>query len=82
MFFTAQIEAILKNKTVNKTKTVDVRFIIDNDDYNLVPSMFGKVNIETSKEEKLTLPKTAVLKKLILFMFLKLFQMMSLNLLK
>ncbi|MBP7742228.1 MAG: efflux RND transporter periplasmic adaptor subunit [Aliarcobacter sp.] len=47
----------------DKTKTVDVRFIIDNDDYNLVPSMFGKVNIETSKEEKLTLPKTAVLKK-------------------
>ena len=47
----------------DKTKTVDVRFIVDNLDYELVPSMFGKVNIEVSKEVKLTLPKTAVLKK-------------------
>ena len=47
----------------DKTKTVDVRFIVDNQDYGLVPSMFGKVNIEVSKDVKLTLPKTAVLKK-------------------
>ncbi|MBP7225724.1 MAG: efflux RND transporter periplasmic adaptor subunit [Aliarcobacter sp.] len=47
----------------DKTKTVDVRFIVDNQDYELVPSMFGKVNIEVSKDVKLTLPKTAVLKK-------------------
>ena len=47
----------------DKTKTIDVRFILENPTYELVPSMFGKVNIEVSKDVKLTLPKTAVLKK-------------------
>ena len=46
-----------------KTKTVDVRFILDNEELNLVPSMFGKVDINVKKEFMLTLPKTAVLKK-------------------
>ena len=47
----------------DKTKTVDVRFIIDNLEHKLVPSMFGKVDIQVSKDVKLLLPKTAVLKK-------------------
>ena len=47
----------------DKTKTVDVRFIIDNLEHKLVPSMFGKVDIQVSKDIKLLLPKTAVLKK-------------------
>lgn len=47
----------------DKSKTVDVRFIVDNQNSELIPSMFGKVNIEVKKAEKLTLPKTAVLKK-------------------
>lgn len=46
-----------------KTKTVDVRFILENDDLKLVPSMFGKVDISIKKDIMLTLPKTAVLKK-------------------
>jgi len=46
-----------------KTKTVNVRFILDNKNLNLIPSMFGKVQINILKEQKLTLPKTAVLKK-------------------
>jgi len=46
-----------------KTKTVDVRFILDNKDLKLVPSMFGKVDISVKKDVMLTLPKTAVLKK-------------------
>ena len=46
-----------------KTKTVDVRFILDNEELNLVPSMFGKVDINVKKDFMLTLPKTAVLKK-------------------
>ena len=46
-----------------KTKTVDVRFILDNKDLKLVPSMFGKVDINIKKNVMLTLPKTAVLKK-------------------
>ncbi len=46
-----------------KTKTVDVRFVLDNEDLKLVPSMFGKVDINVKKEFMLTLPKTAVLKK-------------------
>lgn len=46
-----------------KTKTVDVRFVLENEDLKLVPSMFGKVDINVKKEFMLTLPKTAVLKK-------------------
>lgn len=46
-----------------KTKTVDVRFIVENEDLKLVPSMFGKVEINVKKDLMLTLPKTAVLKK-------------------
>ena len=46
-----------------KNKTVDVRFIVDNKDLKLVPSMFGKVDINVKKDVMLTLPKTAVLKK-------------------
>ena len=46
-----------------KTKTVDVRFVLENEDLKLVPSMFGKVDINVKKEQMLTLPKTAVLKK-------------------
>ena len=46
-----------------KTKTVDVRFVLENEDLNLVPSMFGKVDINVKKDFMLTLPKTAVLKK-------------------
>lgn len=47
----------------DKTKTVDIRFIVDNSEAKLLPSMFGKVDIEVSKDVKLLLPKTAVLKK-------------------
>jgi membrane fusion protein, copper/silver efflux system len=46
-----------------KTKTVDVRFVLDNKDLKLIPSMFGKVDISVKKDVMLTLPKTAVLKK-------------------
>lgn len=46
-----------------KTKTVDVRFVLENEDLKLVPSMFGKVDINIKKDIMLTLPKTAVLKK-------------------
>ena len=53
-----------------KTKTVDVRFVLENEDLKLVPSMFGKVDINVKKDLMLTLPKTAVLKKQINFMFL------------
>jgi membrane fusion protein, copper/silver efflux system len=46
-----------------KTKTVDVRFVLENEDLKLVPSMFGKVDVNIKKDLMLTLPKTAVLKK-------------------
>lgn len=46
-----------------KTKTVDVRFVLDNKDLKLIPSMFGKADISVNKDVMLTLPKTAVLKK-------------------
>ncbi|MDY0051551.1 MAG: efflux RND transporter periplasmic adaptor subunit, partial [Aliarcobacter sp.] len=35
-----------------KTKTVDVRFIIDNKNQELIPSMFGKANIQVNKDRK------------------------------
>ncbi|MCR1815744.1 efflux RND transporter periplasmic adaptor subunit [Aliarcobacter butzleri] len=47
----------------DKSKTVDVRFILDNKELNLLPSMFGKVDIIDKEKQLLTLPKTAVLKK-------------------
>jgi len=47
----------------DKSKTVDVRFILDNKELNLLPSMFGRVDIIDKQKELLTLPKTAVLKK-------------------
>ncbi len=46
----------------DKSKTVDVRFILDNKELNLLPSMFGKVDIIDKQKQLLTLPKTAVLK--------------------
>ncbi|MFW2585844.1 efflux RND transporter periplasmic adaptor subunit [Aliarcobacter butzleri] len=47
----------------DKSKTIDVRFILDNKELNLLPSMFGKVDIIDKQKQLLTLPKTAVLKK-------------------
>ena len=47
----------------DKSKTVDVRFILDNKELNLLPSMFGRVDIIDKQKQLLTLPKTAVLKK-------------------
>lgn len=47
----------------DKSKTIDVRFILDNKELNLLPSMFGKVDIIDKEKQLLTLPKTAVLKK-------------------
>ncbi|MBU3014322.1 efflux RND transporter periplasmic adaptor subunit [Poseidonibacter lekithochrous] len=46
-----------------KTKTVDVRFIIDNKDLNIYPNMFASVKIKAINKTMLTLPKTAVLTK-------------------
>jgi len=46
-----------------KTKTVDVRFVIENKDLKLYPNMFAKVNLKEISKERLTLPKTAVLSK-------------------
>jgi len=45
------------------TKTIDVRFILSNKDLNILPFMFGKVEIYKDKVEVLTLPTTAVIKK-------------------
>lgn len=64
----------------DKSKTVDVRFILDNKELNLLPSMFGKVDIIDKQKQLLTLPKTAVLKNLIVFTYLNMYQMMNLNL--
>ena len=47
----------------DKNKTVDVRFVLENKDLKLFPSMFGKVDISVKNDVILTLPKTAVLKK-------------------
>lgn len=46
-----------------KTKTVDVRFLINNKDFKLYPNMFAKVKIKNAAYKILTLPKTAVLTK-------------------
>lgn len=45
------------------SKTINVRFIIDNKDKAIYPNMFGKVEIKSTTKSMLTLPKTAVLNK-------------------
>ncbi len=44
-------------------KTVDIRFVIENSQNKILPSMFGKVKIEKDSKEILVLPKSAVIKK-------------------
>ena len=46
-----------------KTKTIQVRFIVDNKNLKIYPNMFAQVKIQTTKKAMLTLPKTAVLNK-------------------
>lgn len=46
-----------------KTKTIDVRFVLDNKDLQIYPNMFASVKIKSSSKTMLTLPKTAVLTK-------------------
>ena len=46
-----------------KTKSLDVRFIIENKDMKLYPNMFAKVQIKQESKSILTLPKTSVLSK-------------------
>ncbi|XOB62402.1 efflux RND transporter periplasmic adaptor subunit [Campylobacterota bacterium DY0563] len=46
-----------------ETKSIDVRFVIDNNNLAYYPNMFGKVSLQENKKEILTLPKTAVLLK-------------------
>ncbi|MEN8718316.1 MAG: efflux RND transporter periplasmic adaptor subunit [Sulfurovum sp.] len=47
----------------DKTKTVDVRFIIENKDLKIYPNMFASVKLKSTVKSMLTLPKTAVLTK-------------------
>ncbi|RBQ28815.1 HlyD family efflux transporter periplasmic adaptor subunit [Aliarcobacter vitoriensis] len=47
----------------NDNKTVDVRFVLSNQELNILPSMFGKVEVYKDKAEVLILPSTAVIKK-------------------
>lgn len=47
----------------SKTKTVDVRFVLENKDLKLFTNMFGKAKVMVEKKVMLTLPKTAVLNK-------------------
>lgn len=44
-------------------KTVDIRFVIENSQNKILPSMFGKVKIEKESKEILVLTKSAVIKK-------------------
>ncbi len=46
-----------------KTKSVDVRFVIENKELKLLPNMFAKVELKAIAKNRLTLPKTAVLNK-------------------
>jgi len=47
----------------SESKTIEVRFNIENKDLKIYPNMFATVKIETTKRVMLTLPKTAVLNK-------------------
>lgn len=47
----------------NKSKTINIRFEIENKDLKIYPNMFGKVILKSSSKKMLTLPKSAVLRK-------------------
>lgn len=47
----------------NENKTIDVRFVLENSKNKILPTMFGKVRIEQSSKEILSLPSSAVIKK-------------------
>lgn len=44
-------------------KTVDIRFVLDNKDEEVLPSMFGKVKLIKDKRSALTVPSTSIIKK-------------------
>lgn len=46
-----------------KTKTVPVRFVVENKNLQLSPNMFAKVVVQTHEKTALTLPKSAVIQK-------------------
>jgi len=46
-----------------KTKTIDIRLIIDNRDYKIYPNLFAKVRFKKASKSILTLPRSAVLTK-------------------
>jgi len=46
-----------------KTKAIDVRFVVDNKDLSIYPNMFASVKLKKTNKSILTLPKTAVLAK-------------------
>jgi len=50
-------------KIDNKTKTIDVRVIIENKEQKLFPNMFAKVDFSKPPKTLLTLPRSAVLTK-------------------
>lgn len=60
--FTSTIDYIYPNIEA-KTKTIDVRIVINNKDYKIFPNMFAKIKVQIEKKSMLTLPKTAVLNK-------------------
>ena len=62
MIFKTKIDYIYPYAN-KESKTIDVRFVIENKDKRLFPNMFGKAIIKTSSKKVLTLPKTAVLRK-------------------
>ncbi len=50
-------------KLDNKTKSVDVRIVLDNKELKVYPNMFAKVDFLKPPKSMLTLPKSAVLNK-------------------
>jgi Cu(I)/Ag(I) efflux system membrane fusion protein len=60
--FKTQVETIYPIVD-EKTKTVSVRFVVENKNISLTPNMFAKVVVQTQQKTALTLPKSAVIQK-------------------
>lgn len=60
--FNSTIDYIYPNIEA-KTKTIDVRVVIENKNHKIFPNMFAKIKIQVEEKSMLTLPKTAVLNK-------------------
>lgn len=60
--FKSKVDFIYPNVDL-ETKSVDVRFVLENKNREIFPNMFARVELSTMQRERLILPKSSILNK-------------------